>query len=103
MQGLWGLHRGGHPVGRTKVGVGTACRGAERKKLIGHFSRNQNVSLQPRTQQRGAGGACAEQILLPSDPRGFSVWLEGSEVTWIGTVGNTQRQVRLCIRQETEA
>jgi hypothetical protein len=46
---------------------------------------------------------CAEQIQLPSDPRGFSVWLEGSEVTWIGTVGNTKHQVLLRIGRETEA
>lgn len=48
-------------------------------------------------------GVCAEQIQLPSDPRGFSVWLEGSEVIWIGTLENTKHQVLLCIGRETEA
>lgn len=44
MQGLWGLHRGGHPVGRTKVGVGAMCTVAEGKKLIEQSSQDQNGS-----------------------------------------------------------
>lgn len=57
----------------------------------------------PATRSTAEREVCAEQIQLPPEPRGFSVWLEGSEVTWIRTLRITQHQVLLCIGQETEA
>lgn len=90
----------GWPPGREdKSGGWGSVQSGEGKKLIGHFSQNQNVPLQPGEQQRGK---CVLSQ-LPPEPRGFSVWLEGSEVTWIGTLRITQHQVLLCIDQETEA
>jgi hypothetical protein len=47
-----GPAQGWPPSGKDKGGGGAVCRVAGRKKLIGHFSRNQNVPLQPGTQQR---------------------------------------------------